>query len=145
MPITERTLPLLERLTLPLKLASLLLDVLGALLTIPFRAAATADRHVQNAVLRALTRKLSVAQLQFLRGTTADTFVKWKATRLDEPLSSEAIAEDAALHWIGRSDAEKVLLLIHGMRAFRSLFALRPLTRTQAAGISCHSPSLTSR
>lgn len=90
------------------------------MITAPFRGpgeAKTFGRHVQNATIRALTSRLSPAQIHIVRGTSTGTFNKWAASHPELVSETEILADGAKIHWIGAKKGAKVLYHIHGASA----------------------------
>jgi hypothetical protein len=137
-----------EKLHLAAVLLRLPFTFLTALVSARIRGpdgAASADRHVQNAITRALTAPLSVAQLQYLlRDTTTGTIVQWKQKHPEEDMSSEEVGAGAKVHWIGSKSAKKVLFFIHGVRIPLLLITTFALIRPQEEDTSYHSQQTTS-
>ncbi|KZV69240.1 alpha/beta-hydrolase [Peniophora sp. CONT] len=110
-------LPLSQRLDMVPAMVSVLVAALYTAAQGPFRGsegAATFDRHMQNGITRQLAGRMSIPQLQFIRGTTAATFEKWAKANPEVHTHSEAVAEGTAIHWLGDKDADKILLHLHG-------------------------------
>jgi hypothetical protein len=114
------TLTALERVALLAKFLTMSVDLITAVITVPIRGvngAATADRHIQNMIIRGLTRKFTIRELQFIRGTSTATFNKWRDSHPGQPLSTEIVLDDVKIHWIGDRNTEKVIFLLHGVFA----------------------------
>ncbi|KAL0580226.1 hypothetical protein V5O48_001819 [Marasmius crinis-equi] len=127
MATSKPALSRIERLDLILGLSTVVLRVVFSALAYPFRGsdrAPTFGHHVQTNLIRALTTRLSIPQLQYIQGTSSTNFNKWAALHGNVGLlSTEVLAEDAKIYWIGRRDNKTVILHIHGGGYILPLFA----------------------
>lgn len=82
----------------------------------------TFTAYVKRAYIRSLLCSCSPLQLQWLCDSSSKTYKKWIATHRNHQhieFKTDVLGEDGAkLHWIGRGDAEKVILYFHGMFSF---------------------------
>ncbi|KAF9262175.1 alpha/beta-hydrolase [Marasmius fiardii PR-910] len=116
--MTKPTLTQSERIDLLLGLLTVGLRVLKTALLAPFRGSEGSPsfgKYIQATFVRALTNRLSVAQLQYLRGTSTGNFNKWAASHGHLALlSTEVLPEGTKIHWIGRRDNKNVIFHLHG-------------------------------
>ncbi|THH13466.1 hypothetical protein EW146_g6762 [Bondarzewia mesenterica] len=111
------TLALSQRLDLVPAMLTVGLSAIFNIFRAPFRGsggAKTFGRQVQNGITRSLAGRLSIAQLQYVRGTSTATFEKWASKQSSVEVSTENIGKGAKLHWIGDKKSTKVMLHIHG-------------------------------
>ncbi|VDC02600.1 unnamed protein product [Peniophora sp. CBMAI 1063] len=114
---TPPSLPLAQRLDMVPAMLSVLAAALYTAVQGPFRGpegAATFDRHMQNGITRQLAGRMSIAQLQFIRGTTKATFEKWAKANPAVPTHTDVLGDGGAIHWLGSKDADKIILHLHG-------------------------------
>ncbi|KAJ7173612.1 Alpha/Beta hydrolase protein [Mycena filopes] len=108
-------LPLTQVLKMGVEMLPLPAIVLWSVITTTYashNAERTLKRIVSDSALR-YAAGLSVAQLQWLFGTTSDAYNKWtRSSRL--PATVDELGENARLLWIGPKRLDRVVLFLHG-------------------------------
>lgn len=86
-------------------------------------------RDITFAVLRLLFEKVTTQQVQYAHPSTSDGYTTG-CTRWNCPVDTVSLESGARVHWIGRKDADYVLLYFHGMFRAAELVGYKDNYRT---------------
>ncbi|KIJ31714.1 hypothetical protein M422DRAFT_266612 [Sphaerobolus stellatus SS14] len=120
-PVSEKTLTALQKADTLLKVIITLVTGLWAALTYPLTPSSVKQSFAKE-INRRVTKKLSsicdILQLQYILPSGTKAYHDWMATEAakrgipKEPVT-EFLEDGGKLHWIGRTDAKKLILHFH--------------------------------